>query len=83
MLLQASASLLPYLERGAIGKLRFLAALGGHGGVAGADEHRGADLQHLPLGGRVDHSVEGVQGSGDGELPQALPPGVGHLRESR
>lgn len=78
----ASTPLLPYLERGGIGKLRFLAALGGHGGVAGADEHGGADLQRLPLGGRVDHPIEGVQGGGDGELPQALPPGVRHLGES-
>lgn len=74
---------LPYLERAAVGKLHFLAALGGYGGVAGADEHGGADLQRLPLGGRVDHPVEGVEGGGDGELPQALPPGVGHLGESR
>lgn len=31
----------------------------------------------------MDHPVEGVQGGGDGELPQALPPGVGHLGERR
>lgn len=70
----------PYLDGGAVGKLRFLTALGSHGGVAGADEHGGADLQCLPLR-RVDHAVESVEGGGDGELPQALPPGVGHLGE--
>lgn len=73
---------LPYLERGPVGELGFLAALGGHGGIAGADEHRGADLQRRAVGGCVDHAVQGVEGRGDGELPQTFPPGVRHLGES-
>lgn len=72
-----------YLERGSAGKLGFLAALGGHAGVAGADEDGGADLQRWALARRVDHAVEGVEGGGDGERPQALPPGVGRLGERR
>lgn len=30
----------------------------------------------------MHHAVQGVEGRGDGELSQALPPGVWHLRES-
>lgn len=67
----------PYLQRAPAGQLGAVAALGGHAGVAGADEHRGADVQRGPLG--VHHAVQRVQRRGDAELPQALPPRLGHL----
>lgn len=71
----------PYLGRAPAGGLGSLAALGGHAGVAGADEHRGADVQGRALGGGVHHAVQSVEGRGERELPQALPPGLGSLGE--
>ena len=64
----------PYLSHGARGSIRFLHVLGGHRGVAGADEHWGADLHHVAPRGRMHHPVEGVQGCCDGELAGPLPP---------
>lgn len=72
---------LPHLERGAAGQLGAVAALGGHAGVAGADEHGGADVQRGALG--VHHAVQRVEGRGERELPQALPPRLGRLGQRR
>lgn len=68
-------ALVSYLPHRAVRNICFLHVLGDHRGVAGADEHRGADIHRLAPRGRMNHPVESVQGCCDGELAGPLPPG--------